>query len=119
VSDVHSHLRAADVFLLPSRAEGLSNALLEAMACGLACVATPASGSAGLLADGRGLLIPAGATELWADALRRLAADADLRGRLGEEARAHVVAHYSLAATADRLVAAYTRLRYGGARSRP
>ncbi len=107
------HLRAADVFLLPSRAEGLSNALLEAMACGLACVATPVSGSAALLEDGRGILAPAGDPTAWASELRRLGGDADLRARLGNAARAYVSAQYSLEATADGLVAAYRRLGAG------
>jgi len=45
-------LRASDVFCLPSRSEGFSNALIEAMACGLPCVATGAGGSREAITDG-------------------------------------------------------------------
>lgn len=48
----------ADIFFLPSQAEGLGMPLLEAMACGVPCVATEGAGMKELLADGRGILIP-------------------------------------------------------------
>jgi glycosyltransferase involved in cell wall biosynthesis len=108
---VAEHLRAADVFVLPSRSEGLSNSLLEAMACGLACVATPVSGTRALLADGRGVLVEPGDVGAWTDALQRVTSDADLRRRLGEAAARHAREHHSIETTADRLVAAYERLR--------
>jgi glycosyltransferase involved in cell wall biosynthesis len=108
---VAEHLRAADVFVLPSRSEGLSNSLLEAMASGLACIGTPVSGTRALLADGRGVLVEPGDVEAWTEALRRLTGDADLRRDLGEAAARHVQEHHSIDTTADRLVAAYERLR--------
>jgi L-malate glycosyltransferase len=107
---VPDYLRAADVFVLPSRAEGMSNALLEAMACGLACAATPVSGSTELLADGRGLLVPEGDVAAWGEALARLGGDPGLRSRLGGAAAAHVREHLSIDRQADRLVAAYGTL---------
>ena len=103
-------LRAADVFVLPSRAEGMSNALLEAMACGVACVASPVSGTAELLADGRGVLAAAGDVDAWAGELRALAGDEERRAALGRAAAEHVRARFSLATTADLLVRAYTEL---------
>lgn len=113
---VHDYLRAADFFVLPSRSEGMSNSLLEGMACGLACAATPVSGTAQLLADGRGLLVPAGDVAAWSDALARLAQDGALRAELGDRAAAHVRQHLSLEATADRLLEAYRRLTGRGGR---
>ena len=108
---VAEHLRAADVFALPSRSEGLSNSLLEAMASGLACLATPVSGTRALLADGRGVLVEPGDVAAWTDALRRVSGDAALRRTLGAAAAEHVREHFSIETTADKLVAAYERLR--------
>ena len=58
VYDVPRYLAAADVFLFPSRGEGLSNAMLEALAHGLPCVASRIPANAELLAEGAGLLAP-------------------------------------------------------------
>jgi glycosyltransferase involved in cell wall biosynthesis len=99
--------RAADVFALPSVREGLPNALLEAMACGLPCVATRLPGvTDAIIEDGvTGWLVPAD------DAA---ALSARLTGALGQEAvgraaRARVEAGYGLAATA----AAYLEIYRG------
>jgi len=81
------------------------------MASGLACVGTPVSGTSTLLADGRGLLVEPGDVRGWTEALRRLTGDAELRRELGEAAARHVREHHSIETTADRLVAAYERLR--------
>jgi glycosyltransferase involved in cell wall biosynthesis len=107
---VPDFLRAADLFVLPSKAEGMSNALLEAMACGLACVATPVSGSVELLAEERGVLVAEGDVPGWAEALGALARDGGRRAALGAAAAAHVHAHLSIERQADRLVEAYRAL---------
>jgi glycosyltransferase involved in cell wall biosynthesis len=104
-------LRAADVFLLSSHGEGMSNALLEAMACGLPCLAGAAVGGAReLLGEGRGLLVAGGETGAWADALRRVAGDPELRLALGDAAARFVAERLSLEAVADRLAAAYAEV---------
>jgi glycosyltransferase involved in cell wall biosynthesis len=80
-------MREADVFVLPSTSEGLPLALLEAMAGGLAIVATEVGGVPDVLKDGQeALLVAAGDAEDLADAVSRLAADAELRERLGRAA---------------------------------
>jgi glycosyltransferase involved in cell wall biosynthesis len=57
--NVWSLLKVCDVFCQPSRSEGMSNALLEAMACGLPCVATAVGGTPEVLEDGRtGYIVP-------------------------------------------------------------
>lgn len=53
VTQVSDYYRAADLFIMPSKSEGLPNAVLEAMACGLPCVAANVSGTRELVADGR------------------------------------------------------------------
>jgi glycosyltransferase involved in cell wall biosynthesis len=109
--NVVSYLHCSDVFVLPSEREGLSNALLEAMAAGLGCVATNVGGTPELITDGvTGALVPAGQAEALADMLVRYLTDAELRGRTGRAAREYVCAHYSLRAVAEQLVSVYRSL---------
>lgn len=102
--------RAADVYASASLSEGMSNALLEAMASGLPAAASPASGMAELLDGGCGLRARDGSAAALADALGRLLADGELRARAGEAARRRIADGYSLDAVADRLVATYREL---------
>ena len=88
-SDPQTFLLQAGVFVLPSRFEGMPNALLEAMAAGLAVVVTDASpGPLEVVVHGvSGLVVPSDDPSALADALDRLAADPLLRERLGGAAR--------------------------------
>ena len=105
-------LRASDAFLLSSHGEGMSNALLEGMACGLPClVSRSVGGAAELLGEGRGVPLPDGDPEAWAAALRELVADPRLRERTGSAAAAYVAETLSLEAAADRLADAYAIAR--------
>jgi len=102
-------LRASQVFILPSRSEGMSNALLEAMAAGLACVATRVGGNDELVQDGMtGLLVPPGDPEALAESLLALLQDATLRARLGAAARVATAEQYGM----DHIVSRYADL-YG------
>ena len=107
--DVPSYLQAADVFVLPSRREGLPVALLEAMACGLPCIASRLPGSTeAVIADGvDGRLTPPGDVFALAAALGDLLADGRERQRLGDAARATIVRRYSSGNVADRWLEAY------------
>ena len=102
--------RAADLFVLMSRAEGLPNALLEAMASGLASVASDIPGSADVLAGGGGLLVPLDDDPGLAALLDRLAADPAERGRLGAEARRRAESDYSFSSIAERYRQVYLDL---------
>lgn len=85
--DVEKLYRAADVFCLPSRGEGLSNALLEAMASGIPVVCTDVSGTKEVLSgDPSGVAVSAEVTEL-ADALRTYLEDSRIRQQHGHMAR--------------------------------
>ena len=88
-SDPQTSLLQAGVFVLPSRYEGMPNALLEAMAVGLAVVVTDASpGPLEVVEAGvTGLVVPSDEPAALADALDRLAAQPQLRERLGAAAR--------------------------------
>jgi len=84
--------RAASIFVLPSRSEGMPNALMEAMSCGLPVIISNASpGPLALVKDGEtGLVVPVGDPIALANAIRLLARDAALRQRLGDAARKRV-----------------------------
>jgi len=109
-AEVAALLRAADVFALTSRAEGMPNALLEAMASGVACVATDVAGSRDLLARGGGALVPLDdTTALWRTIVGLLDSPSD-RFRLGRAARARVDSSFALPAIARRYRALYDSL---------
>jgi glycosyltransferase involved in cell wall biosynthesis len=94
----------ADVFCLPSFAEGVPIVLMEAMAMQLPVVATRVMGVGELVEDRvNGLLLPPGRSDLLADAVASLAADADLRQRLGQSGRQKVLADFALDASAEQL----------------
>lgn len=82
------YMQAADLFAHPSHADGMSNAVLEAMACGCPVVATEHGATAGFLRSGHdALLVPRRDPARLATALERLLADAELRSRLASNAR--------------------------------
>lgn len=81
----------AQVLCLPSRREGVPLVLLEAMSFGLPVIATPVGGIADYVVhDDTGLLVPPGDVDALAVSIAALAADPELRGRLGEAARRRV-----------------------------
>lgn len=109
--DVERFLAAADIFVLPSRSEGMPLALLEAMSAGLPSVATRVEGVEEALQDGeQGLLVPSEDPDALAGAVLRLAADAGLRQTLGSAARKHVMEHYTADATCTEYM--HTILQY-------
>jgi glycosyltransferase involved in cell wall biosynthesis len=95
--DVPDLLHAMDIFVLPSYSEGLSLALLEAMAAGLPVIATAVGGNPEVVTDGAtGLLIPPRDAEALAGALKRLMDNPTWAKDLGNSARRHVETDYSL-----------------------
>jgi glycosyltransferase involved in cell wall biosynthesis len=111
VDDVAPYLQSSDFFVLPSTAEGLSNALLEALAVGLPCVATAVGGTPDVIVDGEnGLLVAPDKPHDLQAALSKLLTNISMRQRMGKLARETILARYSLENTADRLAALYQRL---------
>lgn len=111
VADMPPLLQAVDVFVLPSAREGLSNALLEASAAGLATISARIGGAADFIVDGQNGLqfdVDDGA-DLQA-ALLMLAKDADKRAALGAAARQTVLDGFDIRQTANRLLAEYQAL---------
>ena len=95
--DVPSLLKVATIFVLPSRWEGMPNALMEAMAAGCAVVATDVAGCRDLVTDqATGLLVPPGDVPAMAHAIKSLLSDPTRADQLARQAQAHVAEHYSL-----------------------
>ena len=113
VADVPAFLRELDIFVLPSLSEAHPNALLEAMACGLACIGTRVGGVPEVLEEGRcGLLVESGDTGGLVSAMAALAGDVNGRRELGVVARERVRRAYGL----DKMIEAYAALYEGLAR---
>ena len=110
-SDVASALRECDAFVLPSRSEGCSNALLEeAMASGLPVIASNVGGNGEIVADeGVGLLVPAGDAEALAGAMSRLIEDPALAQRLATAGAKRVRADFSVEGMLERMETTYRR----------
>jgi colanic acid/amylovoran biosynthesis glycosyltransferase len=118
--------READVFCLPSFAEGLPVVLMEAMANELPVVTTRIAGIAELVDDGvNGLLLPPGRDDVVAEALERLARDPALRARWGRAGRERVLRDYDVGQSAAVLESLFTSRgagasgRAAAARARP
>ncbi|MBX3610156.1 MAG: TIGR03088 family PEP-CTERM/XrtA system glycosyltransferase [Hydrogenophaga sp.] len=115
-SDVAEQLRSFDVFVLPSQAEGTSCTLQEAMASGLAVVATAVGGTPDLVSDGvDGLLVPSDDVAALTDALARLYRDDSVAAQLGAAARQRAMADFSI----DTMVSAYDELFADGEQFKP
>ena len=97
--------------MLPSRKEGLSNALLEAMASGLPSVVSDIPGNVAVVRDGvEGLVVPAGDVAALAEAMVKLYRSPELRDRMGSAARKTIEARFTISAVAEQLEAAYRTL---------
>jgi glycosyltransferase involved in cell wall biosynthesis len=112
--DIPRVLAACDVFALSSLTEGMSNALLEAMGTGLACVATRVGGNDEVIDEGEtGFLVPSRDPAALAVALRHVVSDPALCAELGAAGRRRVSAEFSLATMASRYESLYASLARG------
>jgi glycosyltransferase involved in cell wall biosynthesis len=107
-SDVRPLYELLELALLPSRMEGLSQALLEAMALGKPVIASAATGNLELLSDGQnGRLVPPREPAAWASAIEELLSDRIMAGRLGALARTTAREEFSMARTIERTQSLY------------
>jgi len=106
--DIPEIMRALDLFVLPSQAEGISNTLLEAMASGLPVLATRVGGNAELVVEGTtGLLVPHSNPQAMAELIAVYLADAPLARRHGKAGRARVEQRFSLHTMVSGYMAVY------------
>ena len=110
--DVLPWLQALDVFALPSYAnEGVPQALVQAMLCGLPCVTTPVGSISELARDEvTALVVPPRDARALADAIARLVAEPALRAELGTAARRHCVENFSYERMLDRMESIYQQV---------
>jgi glycosyltransferase involved in cell wall biosynthesis len=108
-ADVLPWLQALDLFALPSYAnEGVPQALVQAMLCGLPCITTTAGSISELAAhEATALVVPPKDAPALAAAIRRLAENEGLRRELGQAARKHCVENFSYERMLDRMEAIY------------
>jgi glycosyltransferase involved in cell wall biosynthesis len=104
-------LRSADVFILPSLLEGLSLSLLEAMACGVACVATDAGADGEVLEDGAGVILNTHRVMSQLSTLLPQFRDhPEWTTLLGQKARARVLERYTLSDNITQLEKLYAEV---------
>ena len=113
--DVPDLLRASDLFAHPSREEGFSNAILEAMAAGLPVVACAVGGNPEAVVDGEtGRLVPPRDPERFADAMAELIADESKRRNFGEAGLRRAAERFSLDRMVEEMESLYESLAREG-----
>jgi L-malate glycosyltransferase len=111
VDNPADYLRAADVFVLPSVAEGMSNSLLEAMATALPCVVSGIGGNTDLIADGQtGRLVMEPTAQAWSKSLLDLLENQIEAHRLGMAARQRIDREFAHRVVVDRYLELYRRM---------
>ncbi len=109
---VRDTLQQSDVFLLASLSEGICNAVLEAMACGLPVVTTDCGGMREAVSDGvEGFVVPVRDPQAMALALQRLAENPLLRRQMGEAGRQRILQQFTLEQQVQQFIALYESVR--------
>lgn len=107
-SDVAAYMQASDLFVLPSEAEGMSNAVLEAMACGLPVLVSDCEGNRELVTDGLdGIVFPRGSEKSLAQKIEALLLDTACAQRLARAAVEKVQSQFRLESVAARYLELY------------
>ena len=111
-AEVKQRLGKADVFVLSSLSEGISNAVLEAMSCGLPVVTTDCGGMREAVRDGiEGFVVPVRDPDEMAAALHKLAQSPELRNKMGRAGRERVLSAFNSQAQIDAFVNLFESVR--------
>ncbi len=114
VDNPADYLRAADVFVLPSVAEGMSNSLLEAMATALPCAVSGIGGNTDLIEDGTtGRLVASPTPQAWSQTMLELLDNPPEAQALGAAARRRIDEEFALSVVVDRYVDLYRKMLAG------
>ncbi len=115
IKDMPDLYEKSSVFVLPSRGEGISNALLEAQSHGVPAVVSDIPGNRAVVVDGTtGFVTPVDDADAMAAAIIKLINDRSLRCKMGELARERMNAHYSICSVVERIVQYYRDLSLQG-----
>ena len=116
-ADIPDIMRGLNCFVLPSLGEGISNTILEAMACGLPVIATEVGGNIELVVDGKtGTLVPAANPDALANAILRLAERPEYASQMGLCGRQLVEENFSMEAMVNSYQRLYDQTLFGHAR---
>jgi sugar transferase (PEP-CTERM/EpsH1 system associated) len=115
-TDVADVMRGLDCFVLPSLGEGISNTILEAMACGLPVIATAVGGNVELVVEGQsGMLVPAATPNALAKAILSLAQHPERSRKMGLHGRQLIENNYSMEAMVGNYQRLYDQTLFGHA----
>lgn len=112
-NDVDQYLRAADLFVFPSRREGFGTVMIEAMACGIPCIVAELPDITDFIFDTEeisGVIVPQEDTEALAAEVVRLLEDPQLARRIGEAGRRRAVGRFSVSSVVDDYLDFYAAL---------
>ena len=111
LTNLHQHLSTADIFVLPSRSEGFSNAVVEAMASSLPVVATNVGGNSEAVKDGvSGFLVPPDDPAALAAAITQLLSDPSHAKAMGAAGKSIAAGNFTIEAMMTRIVSSYNKL---------
>ena len=114
ISDLREHLSTSDIFVLPSRSEGFSNAIVEAMAASLPVVATDVGGNAEAVEDAvSGFIVPSEDPVALSEAISWLISNPSQARAMGEAGRNLVIEKFTTKAMMDKISTAYGKLLVG------
>lgn len=110
VENISEYLQVSDIFVLPSRKEGMPNVILEAMSCGLAVIATNIGGITDLISNKNGLLCPRDNPAVISEKILFLGRNREFTYKLGENARKTIENNFSLNNICDDFIHLYCNL---------
>jgi glycosyltransferase involved in cell wall biosynthesis len=112
--ECRAFMESLDVFVMPSFTEGTPNSIVEAMACGKPIIASEVGGIPDMIGGGSGILVPPGDMRALAEAMLRLAQDAELRRTMGAAAKERYQELFSPKVVVPLMVETYRRVMQNG-----